>query len=103
MAAAVPKPPGTHSSAHSSTSAGGSGECMPRRVAVLIFPRFQLLDAAGPISAFEIGGRIRPGTYELRVIAAVPGAVASSSGATLQASALGRAGSIDTLIVAGGE
>src|SRR5882762_5769260 len=76
---------------------------MPRRVAFLIFPRFQLLDAAGPISAFEIAGRIRPGTYELRVIAAVPGAVASSSGAILQASALGPAGSIDTLIVAGGE
>src|ERR1700738_5082821 len=76
---------------------------MPRRVAFLIFPRFQLLDAAGPISAFEIAGRIRPGTYELRVVAAVPGAVASSSGAILQASALGPAGSIDTLIVAGGE
>src|ERR1700730_4210140 len=76
---------------------------MPRRVAFLIFPRFQLLDAAGPICAFEIAGRIRPGTYELRVIAAVPGAVVSSSGATLQASALGSAGSIDTLIVAGGE
>jgi transcriptional regulator GlxA family with amidase domain len=76
---------------------------MPRRVAFLIFPRFQLLDAAGPISAFEIAGRIRPGAYELRVIAAVPRAVASSSGATLQASALGSAGSVDTLIVAGGE
>jgi transcriptional regulator GlxA family with amidase domain len=76
---------------------------MPRRVAFLIFPRFQLLDAAGPISAFEIAGRIRPGTYELRVVAAVPGAVASSSGATLQASALGSAGSIDTLVVAGGD
>ncbi|TLY68058.1 MAG: GlxA family transcriptional regulator [Gammaproteobacteria bacterium] len=75
---------------------------MPRRVAFLIFPRFQLLDAAGPIAAFEIAGRIRPGSYQLRVIAAVPGAVASSSGATLQASALGWPGSVDTLIVAGG-
>ena len=26
---------------------------MPRTVAVLIFPDFQLLDAAGPIAAFE--------------------------------------------------
>ena len=40
---------------------------MPRRVAFLIFPGFQLLDAAGPISTFEIAGRIRPGTYELRL------------------------------------
>src|ERR1700738_799689 len=85
------------------TITGGPGEPMPRRVAFLIFPRFQLLDAAGPISAFEIAGRFRPGASELRVIAAVPRAVASSSGATLQASALGSAGSVDTLIVAGGE
>ena len=39
---------------------------MPRRIAFLIFPDFQLLDAAGPIAAFEIAGRIRPGAYELK-------------------------------------
>ena len=39
---------------------------MTRRVAFLIFPDFQLLDAAGPISAFEIAERYRPGSYESR-------------------------------------
>ena len=34
---------------------------MNRRVAFLIFPDFQLLDAAGPISAFEIAERIDRG------------------------------------------
>ena len=76
---------------------------MPRRIAFLIFPQFQLLDAAGPLAAFEIAGRIRPGAYELRIIAASAGAVASSCGATFQAGGLPRADTIHTLIVAGGE
>ncbi|HYC10698.1 MAG TPA: GlxA family transcriptional regulator [Steroidobacteraceae bacterium] len=76
---------------------------MPRRIAVLIFPGFQLLDAAGPLSSFEIAGRMRGGAYELRVIAAQPGPVASSSGAMLAAQRLPRAATVDTLIVAGGE
>ena len=75
---------------------------MPRRVAFLIFDDFQLLDAAGPISAFEIAERYVPGTYESRVIAARAGAVRSSSGASMNAVALGRAAGIDTLIIAGG-
>ena len=79
------------------------GEVMPRRVAFLIFPEFQLLDAAGPISAFEIAERYRPGSYESRVIAPEAGAIASTSGATMNAASLDRAASIDTLIVAGGE
>jgi len=76
---------------------------MTRRVAFLIFPRFQLLDAAGPISAFEIASRIRPGAYELCIVAAQPGAVASSSGATFAAEGFPRPRTVDTLIVAGGE
>lgn len=76
---------------------------MPRRIAFLIFPQFQILDATGPIAAFEIADRHRPGTYTLRTIAAIPGPVASSSGASLQASSFGRADTVDTLIVAGGE
>lgn len=76
---------------------------MPRRIAFLIFPQLQLLDAAGPIAAFEVAERYRPGTYALRTIAATPGLVASSSGACLQASPFGRAAAVDTLIVVGGE
>jgi len=76
---------------------------MTRRIAFLVFPQFQILDATGPIAAFEIAERYRPGTYQLRAIATAPGAVASSSGACLQAAPLGPAKAIDTLIVAGGE
>mgnify|MGYP002526693266 CR=1 FL=1 len=73
-----------------------------RPIAFLIFPDFQLLDAAGPIAAFEIAERHAPGSYRLRVIAARPGPVVSSSGATMTAEAADKA-DIDTLVVAGGE
>jgi transcriptional regulator GlxA family with amidase domain len=76
---------------------------MRRRVAFLLFPDFQLLDAAGPIAAFEIAERYRPGSYESRIIAKRAGAVASTSGASIHAGALVRPASIDTLVVAGGE
>lgn len=75
---------------------------MPRRVAFLIFDDFQLLDAAGPVSAFEIAARHAPGAYESRVIAPRAGAVHSSSGVSMNALALGRAAGIDTLVIAGG-
>jgi transcriptional regulator GlxA family with amidase domain len=74
-----------------------------RRIAFLLFPDFQLLDAAGPISAFEIAARYGPGSYELRVIAKEPGAVVSTSGASMNAVTLARPASIDTLVVVGGE
>ncbi len=76
---------------------------MIRQIAYLIYPEFQLLDAAGPIAAFEIAARHAPASYSLKVIAAEPGLVASSSGASMQALPLGKAGDVDTLIVAGGE
>jgi transcriptional regulator GlxA family with amidase domain len=76
---------------------------MSRCIAFLVFPRFQILDATGPIAAFEIAGRYRPGAYTLQFIATTPGPVASSSGACLQAGPLRRAQAIDTLIIAGGE
>jgi len=76
---------------------------MPRLIEFLLFPNFQLLDAAGPIAAFEIAGRFGAGAYKLRIAAAAPGAIASTSGATMHADAFARADKIDTLIVAGGE
>jgi transcriptional regulator GlxA family with amidase domain len=76
---------------------------MPRQVAFLIYPDFQLLDAAGPIAAFEIAARHVAGSYSLRVVAAAAGLVRSSSGACMQAQPLVRARGIDTLIVAGGD
>ena len=75
---------------------------MPRAVAIAIFPGFQLLDAAGPASAFEIAERFRPGSYDLSMVAPAPGPVASSSGLTLEARAL-PSDALDTVVVAGGE
>ena len=75
---------------------------MTRNVAVLIFPQFQLLDAAGPIAAFEVAARLVPRAYGLRIAAAEAGPVASSSGAVMQAGVLPE-GALDTLLVAGGE
>jgi transcriptional regulator GlxA family with amidase domain len=75
---------------------------MTRRVAFLIYPDFQLLDAAGPIAVFEIAERYKPGSYELCVSAARAGLVKSSAGALMRASSLGRAAAVDTLVIAGG-
>ena len=75
---------------------------MPRTVAVLIFPQFQLLDAAGPITVFEAAGRdAAPPAYRLRVMARAAGPVVSSCGVPLVAESL-IDGTLDTLIVAGG-
>jgi transcriptional regulator GlxA family with amidase domain len=75
---------------------------MMRTVAVLVFPDFQLLDAAGPITAFEVAGRATaPPAYRLRVIAQTAGPVASSSGVQLIAESFPDE-PFDTLIVAGG-
>jgi len=71
-------------------------------VAVLIFPDFQLLDAAGPITVFEAAGRgTTPSAYRLRLIAHAAGPVTSSSGVQLIAEAFAD-DPLDTLIVAGG-
>ena len=76
---------------------------MPRTIAIVIFPGFQLLDAAGPIAALELAGResARP-PYRIRVLAGAAGPVASSSGIMLTAEALPAPSGIDTLLVVGG-
>jgi transcriptional regulator GlxA family with amidase domain len=76
---------------------------MPRQVTFLIYRDFQLLDAAGPIAAFEIAERHRPGSYSLRVVAPEAGAVMSSAGVSMQATSFGRTVGVDTLVVAGGD
>jgi transcriptional regulator GlxA family with amidase domain len=76
---------------------------MTRTVGFLIFEDFQLLDAAGPIAAFEIAGRYEPGAYELRVLAARAGMVESSSRAAMQAEAFDDTPRLDTLVVVGGD
>lgn len=75
---------------------------MKRRVAILIFDGFQILDAVGPIAAFEVAADLVPGAYELRVCAVSPGAVNSSSGVQLVAGRMLGLSRIDTLLVVGG-
>jgi transcriptional regulator GlxA family with amidase domain len=72
-------------------------------IGVLVFPDFQLLDAAGPISAFEIAARFAGQPASIKVLAATPGPVRSSSGVEMLARGLKPSGAITTLIVAGGE
>jgi transcriptional regulator GlxA family with amidase domain len=72
-------------------------------IGVLIFPDFQLLDAAGPISAFEIASRYTGNAPAIRVLAMKPGPVRSSSGVEMMARGFRPSAAITTLIVAGGE
>src|SRR5689334_476306 len=72
-------------------------------IGVLIFPDFQLLDAAGPISVFEVAARYTRTTPAIRVIAAEPGPVRSSSGAEMLARKFGPLAAFSTLVIAGGE
>jgi transcriptional regulator GlxA family with amidase domain len=72
-------------------------------IGVLIFPDFQLLDAAGPISVFEVAARYAGQAPSIRVIAAGPGPVRASSGVEMLARKFGNASALSTLIIAGGE
>jgi transcriptional regulator GlxA family with amidase domain len=72
-------------------------------IGVLVFPDFQLLDAAGPISVFEIAARVARATASIRLLAAKPGPVRSSSSVEMVARGLTRSSALSTLIVAGGE
>jgi len=70
-----------------------------RKIGVLIFPDFQLLDAAGPIAVFDTAAReCTPPSYLLRVMARTAGPV---TGAQLTAQTF-CADPLDTLIIAGG-
>jgi transcriptional regulator GlxA family with amidase domain len=75
---------------------------MPHRVVIAIFPRFQLLDAAGPIAAFEIASRFVPHAYTLQIVGATR-RVVSSSGAAMHADPFPPRPRIHTLLVAGGD
>src|SRR3984885_15107293 len=72
-------------------------------IGILVFPGFQLLDAAGPISAFEIATRLSGASPSIKVLAANPGPVRSTSGVEMVARGFKPSGAISTLVVAGGE
>jgi transcriptional regulator GlxA family with amidase domain len=72
-------------------------------IGVLIFPNFQLMDAAGPISVFEIAMRYAKRDVSIRTVAAEPGPVRSTSGVEMLAHKFGSPGAITTLIISGGD
>jgi len=76
---------------------------MATMIGVLIFPNFQLLDAAGPVSVFEIAARYATGKPAIKVVAATAGPVRSTSGVEMLARGLQPSAAITTLIIAGGE
>jgi transcriptional regulator GlxA family with amidase domain len=86
----------------SSKTATAAEANMTRTIGFFIFDGFQILDAAGPIAAFELGGARGQDAYSLSLLAQRGGPVASSSGATMEARAFADAPRLDTLIVAGG-
>ncbi len=76
---------------------------MTRTVGFVIFPGLQILDATGPIAAFEVGGRVARQPYAIRLFARDAGLVRSTSGVSLPAEAFAAPEGLDTLVVAGGD
>lgn len=74
-----------------------------RTVLFVLFPGFQIVDAAGPIGAFEIAARFAPGAYTLKLAAVDAGLVPSSAGVAMPAEALSGRTKVDTFIVVGGD
>jgi transcriptional regulator GlxA family with amidase domain len=74
---------------------------MRREIAIVVFPGFQLLDAAGPIAVFEMAERFRPDSYTIEVLAPGGGIVRSSSGVCLSTAPIDHR-RFDTVIVSGG-
>lgn len=76
---------------------------MRHTVGFVVFRDFQLLDAAGPISAFEMANRFAPGSYDLVVLSNEGGLIASSSGISMETCSYNLVETPDTLMVVGGE
>jgi transcriptional regulator GlxA family with amidase domain len=72
-------------------------------IGIVVYPGFQLLDAAGPISAFEIAGRLTRRPITIKVMSVHAGEVRSSSGVTLLSRSLRMNADLRTLIVVGGQ
>lgn len=81
-----------------------SANAAPRPLGLLIFDGFQLLDAAGPITVFEMPARsLSPAPYALTVYSLTGGPVRASSGVQMHSEKLPAGLTLDTLIVSGGE
>jgi transcriptional regulator GlxA family with amidase domain len=83
-----------------------------RDVIIVIYPRVNILDVAGPVQVFttanerlEVASNGKNGKYRIQVVAAVPGQIATTSGVEIHASSLPSLGAkahFDTILVAGG-
>ncbi|MBB6561770.1 transcriptional regulator GlxA family with amidase domain [Acidovorax soli] len=75
------------------------------RIAILAFPRFQLLDVAGPADVFAEAARQlgQAQAYQVQMLSASPGPLRSSCGLRMavDATVATQRGAIDTLLVAG--
>ena len=71
-------------------------------VGLLIFPDFQLLDAAGPAAVFEVSRQFSGRPVLIKPLALGGGLVRSSCGVEMVARDIKRAGALDILIVVGG-
>lgn len=77
---------------------------MARTIAFMVFPGFQMLDAIGPLTVFEMPNHgIRPEPYDLRIVSAAGGAVRASNGLDLASERLADVSAMDTLLVVGGQ
>ncbi|MEO3867300.1 GlxA family transcriptional regulator [Nonomuraea sp. B12E4] len=77
---------------------------MQRRVLILVFPGFQLLDMAGPADVFGTADLLLAGRgYQVEPVAPRAGTVRAGNGVTVVAGGLPEVtGPVDTLLVAGG-
>lgn len=56
---------------------------MSRTLLFVLYPRFQLLDVAGPVAAFEAANDLHPGSYALHFVSQHGGPLPCSAGLTL--------------------
>lgn len=73
-----------------------------KTIGIFLYDRFQILDATGPITAFEIAGELVPDYYRLAILSVAGGSIASSAGMVVESIAAASADLPDTLIVVGG-
>ena len=73
-----------------------------RRVRIVVFPGFELLDLSGPLCAFNLASEAHQASYLVDVISARGGTVASGWGLPIHTSRDSRGKPVDTLLVVGG-
>ncbi len=75
---------------------------MTKNIGIFLYKDFQLLDASGPITAFEIAARVKPDAYRLALLSIEGGLMESSSGAAMNSVSVNDAPPLDTLVISGG-